>query len=137
MPAILFVDDEAMLRRTAQRWLEGRGVAVHTASSILGAKQSLARHAVEGAFIDVWLADGSGFELYAWVQAHYPRLADRVTFMTGEIGDAPRADRHVKTLGRPVIIKPYSLAELEWHVGQWLGTSRQRAAGRPRTPPPP
>ena len=137
MPAILFVDDEATLRRAAQRWLERAGVTVHTASSILGAKQGLARHPVDGAFIDVWLGDGSGFELYAWIQAHYPRLVDRVAFMTGDVDLAPHAGRKVETLGRPVIIKPYSLAELESHIRQWLGKSRERPpGGRARTPPP-
>src|SRR5919202_6368347 len=128
MPAILFVDDEAALRRAAQRWLERGGVTVHTASSILGAKQSLARNPVDGAFIDVWLGDGSGFELYAWIQQHYPQLVKSVAFMTGEVEGAARADRDVEALGRPVIIKPYSLAELEHHVGRWLGRSRARSA---------
>src|ERR687886_520714 len=98
MPAILFVDDEAALRRAAQRWLERTGVTVHTASSILGAKQSLARNPVDGAFLDVWLGDGSGFELYAWIQAHYPRLVNRVAFMTGDVEGPARADRQVETL---------------------------------------
>ena len=137
MPAILFVDDEAMLRRAAQRWLERGGVTVHTASSIAGAKRSLAAHPVDGAFLDVWLGDGSGFELYAWIQAHFPKLVDCVTFMTGEVEEAARAERGLEALGRPVIIKPYSLAELEAYVAQWLGKPRARpAAERRRSPPP-
>ena len=75
----------------SSRWFERRGHEVHLARSIEDAKQILAEHEPAAIFLDVWLGKESGFELMGWIEDMRPELADRVTFVTGEIGGLARA----------------------------------------------
>ena len=127
MPTVLYVDDEAPLRRAVATWLGRRGTAVHQASSIDCAKECLAEHVVDGAFIDLWLADGSGFELFDWLVDNHPAVAANVVFVTGDILRTPELQRHFDMLDRPVLTKPFDLTELDRFVERW---SRRRVALR-------
>jgi DNA-binding NtrC family response regulator len=128
MASVLFVDDDLAMRQAVQHWLSTHGVEVHTAGSLASARRSFALHPdVVGAFIDVWLGDGSGFELYAWIEEHRPALADRVIFVTGDVVSAPAADQ-IAALGRPVVTKPFDLEELAQHARDW-GAGKGRAEG--------
>jgi two-component system response regulator YesN len=122
MPAVLFVDDEHALRRAAQRWLGRKGITVHTAHDVRDAKRYFRLYRLDGAFIDLWLGDGTGVELLAWIKENYPALAPNVVFLTGDIV----ADRRAAELERPLLTKPFDLAELEHHVGGWMQSSRRR-----------
>ena len=114
MASLLYVDDELTIGRAVSRWFERRGHVVHVARSIADAKQILAEHDPAAIFVDVWLGTESGFELMGWIEDERPELADRVTFVTGELADSVD-DRHPiwKTLGRPVLQKPFEFAQLE------------------------
>jgi DNA-binding response OmpR family regulator len=114
MASLLYVDDEVTIGRAVSRWFERRGHVVHVARSIEDAKQILAEHDPAAIFLDVWLGTESGFELMGWIEDERPELADRVTFVTGELADSV-GDRHPvwKTLGRPVLQKPFEFAQLE------------------------
>src|SRR5207253_596279 len=92
---------------------------VHTARSVRSAKQCFERHAIDGAFIDVWLDDGTGYDLYEWIRANYPAVAERVVFLTGDIVPNPIADDRLQATGRPLLTKPFDLADLERSVHQW------------------
>ncbi len=116
MATLLYVDDEAMIGTAVARWFARRGHTVHLARSIASARQSISEHSPDVLFIDVWLGDESGFELMSWIQEHRPELADRVTFVTGELADASRSDRPWRSLGRPVLQKPFEFADLERHL---------------------
>jgi hypothetical protein len=49
-----------------------------------------------------------------WIEDERPELADRVTFVTGELADSVDGRQSVwKALGRPVLQKPFKLAQLE------------------------
>ena len=126
MASLLYVDDEETIGRAVSRWFERRGHEVHVARSIEDAKQILAEHQPAAIFLDVWLGKESGFELMGWIEDERPELADRVTFVTGELADAqerarapeqadPPEDRAAvwRILGRPVLQKPFELAQLE------------------------
>jgi DNA-binding response OmpR family regulator len=76
----------------------------------------LAEHVPDALFIDVWLGTESGFELMSWIEETRPELAARVTFVTGELADGSRSDRVWRTLGRPVVQKPFDFTELERYV---------------------
>jgi DNA-binding NtrC family response regulator len=136
MPVILFVDDEEPLRRAVRRWLGRRGVEVRCARGVKSAKGCFARYHVGGAFLDVWLGDGTGIELYAWIRDQHPEVADRVAFLSGDIAGQAVADRRLESLGRPVLTKPFEFAELERLVDQWLGVDapRDRPAAAHRPP---
>jgi DNA-binding response OmpR family regulator len=114
MASLLYVDDEETIGRAVSRWFERRGHEVYVARSIEDAKQILSEHEPCAIFLDVWLGKESGFELMGWIEDVRPELADRVTFVTGELADSPDdAELVWKTFGRPVLQKPFEFAQLE------------------------
>jgi DNA-binding NtrC family response regulator len=121
MTAILYVDDETPLRRAVTAWLGHHGVRVVEARSVETAIAALAAGPVDGAFVDLWLVDGSGFEVYAHIEEHYPALAQNVVFITGDIVPAETTAAQLAMFGRPVLFKPFDLAELDRYVRQWRG----------------
>jgi DNA-binding NtrC family response regulator len=117
MSTLLYVDDEETIGRAVARWFGRRGHTVHVASSIASAQGVISEHAPDALFIDVWLGSESGFELMSWIEETHPELAERVTFVTGELADSGRGDRVWRTLGRPVLQKPFDFAQLEQYLG--------------------
>ena len=114
------------LQRTAAA-LEKRGHEVYIARDVSEAKRLLLIHSPDAIFIDVWLGSESGFELMSWIEDVRGHLADRVTFVTGELAES-RSRRVWRTLGRPVLQKPFDLAQLEAHAHQYAAA--QRTSGR-------
>jgi DNA-binding response OmpR family regulator len=129
MPSLLYVDDEENIGRIVARWFERRGHEVYIARDVAEAKRLLLVHSPDAIFIDVWLGSESGFELMSWIEDVRAHLADRVTFVTGELAESlDRGRRVFRTLGRPVLQKPFDLAQLEVHAQQYLAA--QRTSGR-------
>jgi two-component system response regulator PilR (NtrC family) len=124
MATVLYVDDETALRRAVQAWLERRGDEVLSARTVGLARDILASREVDGVFIDLWLPDGSGFELIDWIAERDPELAERVVLVTGDL--LPDADtaRQLAMLGRPILTKPFDLVDLEDRVRAWRESSR-------------
>jgi DNA-binding response OmpR family regulator len=107
------------------RWFERRGYVAHVARSIDEAKTVLLAHEPDTIFVDVWLGTESGFELMGWIEDVLPHLADRVTFVTGELADSlGGAHRVWQTLGRPVLRKPFDLAQLEAHAREYMAAQK-------------
>ena len=119
MATVLYVDDEAAIRRLVRRWFEKRGVTIITAESAEEARRLFTEHDVAGAFIDVWLGKETGFDLYAWVAQHRPQLKERIVFITGDVDAGVAEGTQLQALGRTVIPKPFELADLETHVREW------------------
>ena len=94
-----------------------------TAESAAEARRLFAEHDVVGAFIDVWLGQETGFDLYAWLAEHRPLLKERIAFITGDVDSGLRDGTRLQALGRPVIAKPFELEDLETFVRQWAGTA--------------
>ena len=120
MATVLYVDDDAGLGRLVHRWFQRRGITVMTASSGADARKLLKAHDIIGAFIDVWIGSETGFDLYAWIAEHRPRLRDRVVFITGDIIPTVGQATEVQALGRTVIGKPFELTDLEAHIRRWM-----------------
>lgn len=123
MPVVLFVDDEASMRRVVQHALSLHGIEVHTAGGLADARTACERNAFDGAIIDVWLDDGSGFELFSWLQEHHPRVARNTLFVTGDIAANADLGRQIRALGRPVLVKPFDFDELEDMIRNFSRTS--------------
>lgn len=113
MATLLYVDDEEAIGRAVARWFGRRGHTVHLATSIAGAQAVLGEHEPDALFVDVWLGTESGFELLSWIEEARPELSERVTFVTGELADAHQGDKVWRTLGRPVLQKPFDFGQLE------------------------
>ena len=116
MATLLYVDDEEIIGRVVARWFGRHGHTVHLAHSVAEAQALLADHDVDVLFIDVWLGTESGFELMGWIEEMRPELAQRVTFVTGELADGTAGDRVWRTLGRPVVQKPFDFSQLEEYI---------------------
>jgi two-component system response regulator RegA len=116
MSTLLYVDDESLIGKAVARWFAKRGHTVYLADSIIAAQRAIIEHQPDALFIDVWLGEESGFELMSWIEDTRPELAERVTFVTGELADATRVDKVWRTLGRPVLQKPFDFADLERYV---------------------
>ncbi len=130
MSTILYVDDEQAVRTVVQRLLHRRGVTVHIAGSVAEAKEALlSREDLDGVIIDIWLGDGTAFDLHAWIREHRPALAKRTAFVTGDIAEDVEADRSLTTLGCPVFGKPLDYEALLSTVRAWGGDGRERAGG--------
>jgi two-component system nitrogen regulation response regulator NtrX len=116
MATVLYVDDEATIGRAVERWFNHLGHTVHVALTVGEAQKAITAFRPDTLFIDVWLGTESGFELMSWIEDTHPELADRVTFVTGELADAENGDRVWRTLGRPVLQKPFDLHQLGEYV---------------------
>jgi len=126
MPSLLYVDDEETIGRAVARWFERRGHAVYIARSVDEAKRVLLHQSPDAIFIDVWLGTESGFELMSWIEDVRGHLADRVTFVTGELADSAESGHRVwQTLGRPVLQKPFDLTQLEAHAHDYMAAQRR------------
>ena len=111
MTTLLYVDDEVTIGRVVSRFFSRRGDVVLLAHNIAEAQAHLLKQEPDALFIDVWIGAESGFELLSWIDDTFPHLTERVTFVTGEdIGGDP--ERLSRTLGRPVIQKPFELSRL-------------------------
>ncbi len=126
MTAVLYVDDEPTIRRAVQLWLSRYGITVHTAAGVQDARAAVAEHALQGIFIDLWLEDGSGLDLYDWLRREHPALARQTAFVTGDTVAATAALRRVEATGRPIISKPFDLDALKALVVQWAHSGGDR-----------
>ena len=124
------------MRRVVQHALSLHGFEVHTADGLEEAQRQCERHAFDGAIIDVWLDDGSGFELYSWLQEHHPRVARNSVFVTGDIAANADLSRTIRALGRPVLVKPFDFRELEDIIRSWSRPAGGYSAGPGLRPAP-
>lgn len=122
MATILYVDDEAPIRRALKSWLTRRGHTVFDAGTSDEARVVLQGNTVDGAFIDIWLGEESGFDLFEWIDMNRPGVAEHTVFVTGDIIRDPEVERSLTALERPVLVKPFELDELERIVKGWVVT---------------
>ncbi len=112
MKTLLYVDDEEAIGRVVARFFTRRGDVVFLAHTLAEARAVLEVQNPSVVFIDVWLGTESGFELLNWIEEEQPHLAERVTFVTGDLADDSSPDGIWNRLGRPVIRKPFELSML-------------------------
>ena len=125
MTTLLYVDDEETIGRAVARMFGLRGDVALIAKSVAEAQDILEHNQPDIVFIDVWLGDESGFEILAWIEDFRPDLAQRVTFVTGELVAYDDPDSVWAKLGRPVIQKPFDfkhLIDAVDHAGRGAGT---------------
>lgn len=119
MATVLYVDDEAGIRRAVVAWLTRHGHTVHAAATLGDARELLESQSIDGAFVDLWLAGESGLELRDWIDEHRPALSPNVVFVTGDPGADTAGRGPLAALGRPVLAKPFDLQQLDQFVAGW------------------
>ena len=118
MARVLYVDDEDAIRRAVELWLGRRGHDVQTAADVATARTRLEAGRFDAVFVDLWIGQESGLELYQWLREVDPDTARRVAFVTGDPFD--RSLANVGTL-QPVFTKPFELRQLEAQAIAWGG----------------
>ncbi len=112
---ILVVDDELSLARAVAMLLERHGdVVVESCGE--SAQERLARgEAFDVVLCDVVMPLMSGFELFRWMEANRPEVADRVVFMSGgRLGEEER--QHSERNPERWLSKPFDADRLEGAV---------------------
>ncbi len=102
---ILVIDDEKTIRELFQSTLELEGFRVRTASSAREALKLLGEEIFDVAFLDLKLPYMNGINLFHQIERHYPRLANKVLFMTGlDLGEQGKG--YLMRIGAGLLIKP-------------------------------
>ena len=117
---VLYVDDEEAIRRAVSSWLTRKGHRVYTAANAESARDVLREHDIDGVFIDIWLGEESGVDLHEWIREHYPPLASRATFVTGDLAPPEDLERALRQIGVGVLTKPFDLQQIEGIVRGWV-----------------
>jgi DNA-binding NtrC family response regulator len=107
---VLVIDDEVIVGQAVKRIL-----ARHDVIAVEGAGEALALLG-RGDRFDVVLCDlimpeATGMDFLAEVQRTYPKVADRVVFMTGG-AFTPAARAFVDRVKNPCLAKPFNLQRL-------------------------
>ena len=128
MATVLYVDDEAAIRRAVVTWLTRRGHTVYEAACIANARDVLESQHVDGVFVDVWLGDESGLELQDWIDENRPELSRKLVFVTGDVAAAGDwTNRTLGGLARQVLAKPFDLKQLDEFVDRWVDPTSPKA----------
>ena len=113
----LVVDDEPELAETLARLLESEGFDVAIAVGGAAAIAELSNAEFDLVLSDLRMPGIDGPELYAWVRAERPDMAQRIGFVTGDtLG--PAAVHFLEEAGRPYIEKPFSRAAIRSLIGE-------------------
>jgi CheY-like chemotaxis protein len=116
---ILLIEDEDTLRMAVQRYLTKKGYTVDSVDNGAAALECVAAAEYDLVLLDLRMRGLSGEDVYDTLQTSFSSQASRVVFMTGDLHSAS-ASRFIRLSGRPVIAKPFTLADMEARVGALL-----------------
>ncbi|HTI05724.1 MAG TPA: PAS domain S-box protein [Gemmatimonadales bacterium] len=119
---VLVVDDEASVRVSLQRYLQGRGHEVETTASGEDALTRLKASKYDAVIVDMRMPDLSGEQLYERLRSNDPTHAERVIFTTGDLVNE-QMRRFLDGTGRPCVPKPFEFSSFD----QALPAARRRA----------
>lgn len=108
---VLVVDDDAQVASVMARVLAG-AYEVTIASSVRAAQRALDQVAFDLVVSDVFMPVLTGLDLYEWLRARSPALAERVVFVTGGTPEA-RVTALLERLPNPRLGKPFGVRELK------------------------
>lgn len=108
---VLLVDDDATVRAGYKRLLEAAGFSVETAENGLAALAVVGRRRPDAIVCDIRMAFLEGRQFYHELASEYPKLVQRVVFVTGAIDD-PDIQAFADESGRPVLAKPVDADDL-------------------------
>lgn len=108
---ILVVDDEMHMRRILEEYLEGQGFRVISVGDGFSALKYLGQEAIDLIITDVRMPRMDGKEFYRELNKRYPRLTDRIIFLTGDfLNEETMA--FIESTGNRKLRKPVSLGRL-------------------------
>jgi DNA-binding NtrC family response regulator len=112
---LFVIDDESSIRSAIKRFLTRRDWDVEESEDGAKALETLLQS--EPGFFDVVMCDlrmpnCSGVDLFRTIVAQRPDLVRRLVFSSGDVSSV-EASTFLSSCGRPVIEKPFELAQLE------------------------
>jgi signal transduction histidine kinase len=116
---VLIVDDEAALAEVVAEAVERDGHHTGIAASGAMALEMLARESYDLIISDTKMPRLDGETFYAELQRRFPRLRDRVIFLTGDVLSADKREFLERT-GAPYLAKPCDLDEIRRAVHRLL-----------------
>jgi signal transduction histidine kinase/ActR/RegA family two-component response regulator len=116
---LLLVEDEAPLAAVVKEFLAAEGCRVTVCRSAEEALRALAWEEFDIVISDLRMPGKGGQWLYEQIGAHYPRLAERTVFITGDTVSRPTAS-FLRHSGQPNLAKPFRLEELRRALAQLL-----------------
>jgi DNA-binding response OmpR family regulator len=116
---ILVVEDEPSLADMCRIVLTRVGFEVEISVNGRTAQAMIEKKQYHLCLIDIRMPKMSGEELYQWLQKKFPKMANRVVFMTGSVIDGENM-AFVGQSGRPLLLKPFTLQELRAVVEEAL-----------------
>ncbi|AUX39613.1 uncharacterized protein SOCE26_010070 [Sorangium cellulosum] len=116
---ILIVDDEPLILRALGGVLGASHEVVCVGSGVHAQRTLRLDARFDVVLCDIAMEEGTGDELYGWIEAELPALAGRVLFMTGG-GASDAGRRFLEAHGGRVLEKPIDPAELLRRVGALL-----------------
>jgi two-component system NtrC family sensor kinase len=112
---ILVVDDEPFVTRLVQEMLRSEtDCKVEWAADGVQATERLKDSAFDLVISDIRMPRMNGFQLLDWIKGHFPPMAARFIFMTGDAGSV-EMNGALDELGVPVLRKPFSANSLLDH----------------------
>ncbi|MEI2772253.1 MAG: sigma-54 dependent transcriptional regulator [Candidatus Competibacter sp.] len=123
----LIVDDEADIRELIEMTLSPLGVTCLPAETLGEARALLKRQPLSFCITDLRLPDGSGLELVAHIQKHYPNLPVAVITAHGNVESAVEA---LKLGAFDFISKPFEISVLRDIVATALRLNRGNGDAR-------
>ena len=115
---ILILDDEQMLLDLLTMMLLPHASTV--CSSLPEAQRVISAdpHAFDVMLCDIMMPRGGGLDLYEWLLRTHPSLVERLLFVTGGVGQDLL--QKINSAGRPILHKPFSIAQLHEQINEYL-----------------
>jgi signal transduction histidine kinase len=110
--SVLFVDDEAGIRKAVARYLNRRGIQVRAVADGAEGLRLLRTEDFDVIVSDVRMPGMGGREFLAGLKRERPELVPRLVFSSGDVAAADTAAL-LREAGLPSIVKPFDFAYLE------------------------
>ena len=127
-PKVLLVDDEDLMLHYWIREFLRAGIGTWTAQTGREAAKVLVREQgdFDAVICDLNMPDGSGVDLFRFIQHEFPGLENRVVIVTGGATGRSEMD-FLRSTTNPVMHKPFDFEELTRLVRDWAARRRLRA----------
>jgi len=108
---VLLVDDDPAVRQAVGKALRRAGFEVTAVDNGLAALAAIQTHSFGVVVTDIRMDFLDGIRLYQELEAEFPELQERVVLVSAWAED-PEVDAFVHRTGRPLLRKPFELADL-------------------------
>ncbi|AII60351.1 response regulator [Dehalococcoides mccartyi] len=109
---VLVVEDEPSICQVCLRTLEGMGLDVTIAINGQIGQSLIQRDTFDLCLVDIRTPVMNGKNLYAYVLNHYPNIAKRIIFTTGDLLDETTRG-FLDATGQPFLPKPFTPNDLK------------------------